>query len=266
MNIGDLQQELRKQLNAYLDRVGYLCEDKRFANFVVSRDVQEFVQKNDKLPVLIVVADNPGKNEHTHKEFLSARGSAGKIARDMLRGVFGAEFLACVLILNKSNYYTNRTADLSRLLSDDLIEAELKYQIRADQEENGKLVRRLATLLGIPVVRFGWESNSKTFEAFCTGHGQLNGCVTFRGMSVEQSQIVPHTSFRRCYGTIGGDSERAQKWNARLKTFLERHTDVPGLRTKSGAISEGTLRTLNLESLWLDYFATVILGAHQSSG
>ena len=93
----------------------------------------------------------------------------------------------------------------------------------------------------------------------------LTGCRSLRFHSaVQKSQIVPQTSFRRCYGPVGGYSERALAWEARPRAFLERHKDVADLKTASGWISEKTLRKINDPGLWQSYFATVILGASQS--
>ena len=263
MTMKNSQQQLRKLLEGYLLRVTAL--QSRFAKFVVSEDVRRFVRDGTHLPLLIIVADNPGEKEHTYREFLSGRGHAGKIARTLLEAVFGAEFLAYVLILNKSNYSTSSTAVLSKLLRSDRADTELLRSIRADQEQNGSLVRELATLLRIPVVTFGWEADSNTFQGFRAGHGEMNEHAMFRGIAVQQSQIVPHPSYRQCYGPIRGDSERARAWNARLMAFLERHKDVPALRTEGGYISERTLRRMNNYELWLAYFTTVILGANQST-
>lgn len=263
MTMNNSQQQRRKLLEGYLRRVTAL--QSRFANFVVSEDVRRFVCDGAHLPHLIIVADNPGEKEHIYREFLSARGPAGKIARTLLEAVFGAEFLAYVLILNKSNYSTSRTVGLTKLLKDDRTDAELIDAIRADQKENGKLVRELATLLWIPVVTFGWEADSNTFQGFRAGHGEMNEHAMFRGLSVQQSQIVPHASFRRCYRRIGGDSERARVWDGRVMAFLDRHKDIPNLCTEAGAIREKTLREMNNSELWLAYFTTVILGTNQSA-
>lgn len=257
------QRQLRKLLEEYLLRVTAL--QSRFANFVVSEDIRRFVRDGARPPLLIIVADNPGEKEHTYREFLSGRGPAGKIARTLLEAVFGAEFLAYVLILNKSNYSTSSTAVLSKLLRSDRADTELLRSISADQEQNGSLVRELATLLRIPVVTFGWEADSNTFQGFRAGHGEMNEHAMFRGIAVQQSQIVPHPSYRQCYGPIRRDSERGRAWNARLMAFLERHKDVPALRTEGGYISERTLRKMNKYELWLEYFTTVILGANQST-
>ncbi len=255
------RKQIRALLETYLERVTDLKS--RFADFVVSNDVQRFTCATASLPLLIVVADNPGEKERLFCEFLSAHGSAGRVARCLLGAVFGDDFLACVLILNKSNYSTPRTDDLTKLLTKDKTNVELTSEIISDQELNGKLVRQLATLLQIPVVTFGWESDSKTFQAFRSGHGQLDGYVMFRELKVQQSQIVPHASFRRCYRPMGGNGDRAQDWNARLTRFLERHRAVPGLRTDSGAISEKTLRKCNDSDLWSSYFTMVVLGANE---
>lgn len=263
MTISNSHYELCESLEAYVLRVTAL--QSRLAEFVVSNDVRRFISVRGLIPLLIVVADNPGEKERIFSEFLSAHGSAGRVARFLLEAVFGTDFLAHVLILNKSNFSTNRTIGLSNLLRNDRTDDELKREIRADQEANGRLVRQLAILLRIPVVTFGWETDSETFSAFRDGHGQLVEYVTFRGLMVLQSQIVPHTSFRRCYRPMGGDSERARVWDARLSEFLERHKDVAGLRLASGAISEKTLRKINNPELWQSYFATVILGANQST-
>jgi hypothetical protein len=254
------QEQMLTLLEAYLERVTELKS--RFADFVVSNDVQRFVCARASLPLLIVVADNPGEKERLFCEFLSSHGSAGRIARCLLGAVFGDDFLARVLILNKSKYSTPRTDDLTKLLTNDKTNAELASEITSDQELNGRLVRQLATQLQIPVVTFGWESDSNTFQAFRRGHGQLEAYVRFRGLTVQQSQIVPHASFRRCYRPMGGDSDRAQVWNSRLIRFLERHKDVAGLRTGSGAISEKTLRKTNNSDLWMSYFTMVVLGAN----
>jgi hypothetical protein len=255
------REQMRTLLEAYLKRVTAL--QSRFADFVVSNDVQRFICARASIPLLIVVADNPGEKERRFCEFLSAHGSAGRIARCLLGAVFGDGFLARVLILNKSNYSTPRTADLTKLLTNDKTNTELTSEIIADQELNGRLVRQLATRLQIPVVTFGWESDSNTFQAFRRGHGQLERYVMFRGLTVKQSQIVPHASFRRCYGPMVGNSHRAQVWNARLIRFLERHRAVAGLRTNSGAVSEKTLRKTNNSDLWRSYFTMVVLGANQ---
>ena len=255
------REQMRTLLEPYVERVAEL--QSRFPHFVVSKDVQRFICARASLPLLIVVADNPGEKERLFCEFLSAHGNAGSIARYLLGAVFGDDFLAQVLILNKSNFSTPRTVDLNKLLTNDNTNTELTSEIIADQELNGRLVCQLTTLLQIPVVTFGWESDSKTFRAFRSGHGKVEGYVMFRGLTVKQSQIVPHASFRRCYRPMGGNSYRAQAWNARLIRFLEQHRAVAGLRTDTGAISEKTLRKTNNSDLWRSYFTMVVLGANQ---
>ncbi len=251
---------MRKLIDAYLLRVEEL--QVRDDRFVVNDDVRRFVRKVNGTPEIIVVADNPGDKERQHREFLSEHGSAGRIARHMLEAVFGYDFLEHVLILNKSNYCTSSTSDLEKLLRNKHAHPELVGVIRADQEANGRFVRHLQRMLDIPAVVFGWKVDSLAFEPFRLGHGEIQGTVPFHGLTVQQSQVVPHPSYRRCYRPVGGDEERARRWDERVRAFLEHHKDIPGISTHSGAISEKTLRIMKNRELWWAYFTTVILGAN----
>jgi hypothetical protein len=94
----------RTLIAGYIKRVKAL--KRRVPLFVLNEELFLFAKAGGPMPDVIMAADNPGCEEHEHRQFLSEYGDARKIARNIWLGVFGSEFPGHVLVLNKSNYST----------------------------------------------------------------------------------------------------------------------------------------------------------------
>ena len=85
---------------------------------VYSRDFDTLTPQDDIK--LIVIGDNPGKDEQLHKNRRYLVGQAGKIAEGFFRRnpELGIDFRKHVLILNKTPVHTAKTAHLRKLLKE----------------------------------------------------------------------------------------------------------------------------------------------------
>ncbi len=78
------------------------------------------ISENDNIK-LIIVGDNPGKNEQLHKNQRYLVGQAGKIADGFFKNhpELGIDFRKNVIILNKTPIHTAKTKQLSFILKND---------------------------------------------------------------------------------------------------------------------------------------------------
>jgi hypothetical protein len=245
----------RNLIDDYIKRVRAL--KRRFPQFVLNEDLFEFAKAAGPLPEVIMAGDNPGCKEHKHRQFLSGYGKAGKIARYMWLGVFGAQYLHHVLVLNKSNYSTATTPKLGQIMR--AANSKLLSLIKEDHAANGELIHNLARLLKTPVVILGGKNDAifRSFRETIEVGGMLTHTVSFDNHTIPQAiQTVPHCSRYGCFKYMTGD----HLWNARIDSFLTRYGDIENIRTAKGNISEKTLRSKADRSLWCAYFTYVILG------
>lgn len=90
-----------------------------FENPVVYNTDLERITKDDEIS-LIVIGDNPGKDEQLSKNQKYLVGQAGKIAEGYFRrnGELGVDFRKNVIILNKTPIHSAKTNQLKRMLKD----------------------------------------------------------------------------------------------------------------------------------------------------
>ena len=86
---------------------------------VYNHSLDDVAEKDDIK--LILVGDNPGKNEQLHKNQRYLTGLAGKIANNFFKAnpPLGIDFRKNVIILNKTPIHTAKTKQLSYLLKED---------------------------------------------------------------------------------------------------------------------------------------------------
>ncbi len=87
---------------------------------IVYNHAWDDVTENDDIK-LILVGDNPGKNEQLHKNQRYLVGQAGKIADGFFKANIdlGIDFRKNVIILNKTPIHTAKTKELSFILKND---------------------------------------------------------------------------------------------------------------------------------------------------
>ena len=253
--------ELRTLILAHADRVRRLAADDD--RFVVSSEIDPFSRAGGPVPELILVGDNPGTNEKAYGEFLSRHGVSGRSARRFFDGALGVEgsFGTLVLVLNKSNWHTPRTAGLSAVMrsSDN---PDLRARLVEDQEANGLLLARLSVALRIPVVTIGTESDEETFRPFREAVSRVSASLpsgaAFRKTSLPNAfRKVPHFSHSQVFRR-NSDTD----WNRRIDGYAARWAGcVPGLLTDKQNISSKVLLATGDRSMLEDYLLNVILGA-----
>lgn len=123
---------------------------------VVYNHALDDVKKTDEIK-LIVIGDNPGKNEQLHKNQRYLVGLAGKIADNFFKAHpgFGIDFRKNVIILNKTPIHTAKTKELSRLLKEDT-DGSFKQFFEKTQIFNAKKTAQLQKALQCPLWLIGY--------------------------------------------------------------------------------------------------------------
>jgi hypothetical protein len=103
--------ELQERLRADL---GY--EDYRVETPIVYNRALDDIEPGDAIKI-VLVADNPGKNEQLERNNRYLVGQSGKLASGWFGRELGVDFRREVLILNKTPVHTPKTAELRRLLA-----------------------------------------------------------------------------------------------------------------------------------------------------
>ena len=90
-----------------------------FENTVVYNNDLEKITKEDEIK-LIVIGDNPGKDEQLNKNCRYLCGQAGKIAEGFFKRnpALGVDFRKNVIILNKTPVHSAKTAQLRTIMKD----------------------------------------------------------------------------------------------------------------------------------------------------
>lgn len=258
------QRQVRALLRTHQDRVRTL-RDTVSPKFVVNREIDEAIQTGGVLIEMLFGGDNPGAKELLLGEYLSGRGSAGRIARQLMGAALGCQdsFGTHVLALNKSSFHTPRTNGLTALLRPGGCAPHLRQAILDDQAENGRLMARLAALLKVPVVTVGTESNRGTFHAFREAlDAEIKALgpivATFRGTGLPHAfRKVPHFSMSKIFCRNSD-----QEWNAGLDRFVARWKPThPGLLTDKMNVSSKYVLESTDRAMQVDFLRSVILGA-----
>ena len=103
--LGELEDRLRRDL-------GY--DDYRIETPVVYNKALDDIGPKDS-PRIIIVADNPGKNEQKAANRRYLVGQSGKLAQGWFAKELGQDFRAAALIINKTPIHTPKTAELAKL-------------------------------------------------------------------------------------------------------------------------------------------------------
>ncbi len=136
--LAGLQEKLRVSL-------GY--DDYRVETPIVYNRALDEVRIEDDIDV-ILVADNPGKNEQLAKNNRYLVGQSGKLAEGWFAKRLGLDFRKRVLILNKTPVHTPKTAELTKLLrSSAAHRSELDVLLAGSQAAMADLAWRLFTAL-----------------------------------------------------------------------------------------------------------------------
>lgn len=95
---------------------------------IVYNHAWDLIGQDDEIK-LIVIGDNPGKNEQLHKNQKYLVGLAGKIADNFFKKnpSFGIDFRKNVIILNKTPIHTAKTKQLDFLLKKDGVGSFKKF-------------------------------------------------------------------------------------------------------------------------------------------
>ncbi len=115
------------------------------------------VKKEDTIK-LILIGDNPGKNEQLHKNQRYLVGLAGKIADNFFKAnpALGIDFRKNVIILNKTPIHTAKTKQLSYLLKEDA-SGGFKALFEASQIFNAQKTAELQRALSCPLWLVGYS-------------------------------------------------------------------------------------------------------------
>ncbi|MEL3900087.1 hypothetical protein [Treponema phagedenis] len=94
----------------------------------------DFVQKDDCIKI-ILVGDNPGKNEQRHSNQRYLVGQAGKVADGFFsrNPELGIDFRKNIIILNKTPLHTAKTAELQKLLDCDSRDKKIRNFLEKTQ-------------------------------------------------------------------------------------------------------------------------------------
>lgn len=152
---------------------------------------------------LIIVADNPGKEEQAEQRYLVDKPrTAGHLAQNFFSAhpELGIEFrrnvgidIKDVLVLNKTPIHSPKTDDLKKLATDDDIKAALKES----QKKMAILLVKFQEALNVPV----WIVGSSEMEgAFKTFTETLKELYTKKPERLEGVSIFNHFS-RNCFTT-----------------------------------------------------------------
>jgi hypothetical protein len=122
------RDEFRGLVEAWTARHGYLgallerlraesgYEDYRVETPIVYNRALDDVTRGDDIRI-VLVADNPGKNEQLERNRRYLVGQSGKIAEGWFRRELGLDFRRQVAILNKTPVHTPKTAELRKLIA-----------------------------------------------------------------------------------------------------------------------------------------------------
>jgi hypothetical protein len=105
--LSELQEKLRRSL-------GY--DDYRVETSIVYNRALDDIVPEDEIRI-VLVADNPGKNEQLAKNNRYLVGQSGKLAEGWFRRELGVDFRREVMVLNKTPVHTPKTAELRKLVA-----------------------------------------------------------------------------------------------------------------------------------------------------
>lgn len=125
----DFREEFKNQINFWKNCCPELMELERkaaiesktpdypFENSIVYNSNLDKIQKDDEIK-LIVIGDNPGKDEQLNKNCSYLVGQAGKIADGFFRRnpELGIDFRKNVIILNKTPIHSAKTVQLKKII------------------------------------------------------------------------------------------------------------------------------------------------------
>lgn len=125
------REKFREKVTEWKDRIPDLADLQKnaaltagtpeypFENTVVYNTDLDKITKNDEIK-LIVIGDNPGKDEQLNKNCRYLCGQAGKIADGFFRRneQLGIDFRKNVIILNKTPVHSAKTAQLRKMMKD----------------------------------------------------------------------------------------------------------------------------------------------------
>jgi hypothetical protein len=159
-----IREEFRDLVEAWSAQNGYLreieerireklgYEDYRIETPIVYNRALDDIKPEDEIRV-ILVADNPGKNEQLAVNNRYLVGQSGKLAEGWFKRELGLDFRREVLILNKTPVHTPKTAELALLsrnagIHRDRVEALLAGSQRAMADLAWRLLAALRIARG----------------------------------------------------------------------------------------------------------------------
>ena len=187
-----------------------------FETTVVYNRALDDITKDDDIK-LIVIGDNPGKDEQLAKNNRYLVGQAGKIAEGYFRRnpELGINFRRNVIILNKTPVHSAKTAQLKTIAK--LGGSEIADLIQKSQIWMAEKTAALHAALGTELWLVGY-SELKDKGIFCAYRDTLKASCTKEAW--ERVYVFQHFSMNRFSIDLGDYIKAAKKENAPLESNI----------------------------------------------
>ncbi|MDD2487633.1 MAG: hypothetical protein PHS92_04670 [Candidatus Gracilibacteria bacterium] len=232
----DLNERFRKRLNVI--KAYFLDAKQRYGiDFVLSKELERIDFRKVEI---VLVGDNPGKDELKNNEFFSMQGSAGVMARKLFNTIYGEEsFERNVLVLNKTLFHTNRTAQLKGSNGADLLEESqtLMADFLIDFLKEKK----------VPVIVVGFAEMEGFFKTYFSLLKEKGASMNM----LDSIFVTPHFSLSKIFC-----KHKNEHWNGLIDAFLAKY---PYLATDKGNISSKAFYASQDERIFKDFLNGVLM-------
>ncbi len=170
----DMIRSMTKKLSESSPKLGDVQEELIGARYTVKNPIvynKDLCKVNPAEIKLILVADNPGRNEQANESYLDLDGASGKMAKNLLvdNSVYGIkDFRKNVLVLNKTPIHTPATEDLRKLCrrEKEMGGHLIKDELEISQEKMASILLQFHKALDVPVWIVGCSKLNGLFKSF----------------------------------------------------------------------------------------------------
>ena len=226
----DFKEDFKRQVAAWKAQIPELTqlqkEAARLANtpeypfetsVVYNRSLDELTPEDDIK--LIVIGDNPGKDEQLAKNNRYLVGQAGKIAEGYFRKnpELGVDFRKNVIILNKTPVHSAKTAQLKTIIKQG--GPAVAKLIQESQIWMAEHTAALHAALGTELWLVGY-SELKDKKVFCQYRDTLKAALSQNSKAWNRVYVFQHFSMNRFTIDLADFIKAAKKENAPLESNI----------------------------------------------
>ena len=201
--LNQILKEMLSEIRKYHEKLS----QEHWLPYVISEELENIDFEKVKI---VLVWDNPWKDEYRLGQYFSEEGSSWKMARKLFDGIFWeGSFSRDVLVLNKTLFHTNRTHDLHNESFAPFLDESQKHM--------AEFLLELLKKKDMPVIVVWFDEMHGLFLEYFA----ILWVWAYKLGKLNTISVTPHFSMSKIFCKHSN-----RHWNSLIDTFISKHPEL----------------------------------------